>query len=341
MTGNTTHHFANTALLAVERVEATEVVTSADFDVRLADTYKRTRLRGGLLESLVGIRERRWWPEGETFTDGAAAAGRKAIEASGVDPASIGLMINTSVSRRWLEPSTSVVVHDLIGLEPSCQNFDITNACLGFLNGIEVAGAMIEAGLIEHALIVNGEDSRHLQDVTIARLNEGTTTSRDVMGEFAALTLGSGAVAVVVGRADQHPDAHRVVATASRAGTEHNELCYGDNEQMTTDLKGLLDAGLELSTNLWKEATTEFDWDGGMARYFIHQVSQVHTDAICERLGIDPTLVPRTFPEFGNIGPASVAFTLAGEQDTLSKGDRVLMMGIGSGLNASCMELVW
>jgi 3-oxoacyl-[acyl-carrier-protein] synthase-3 len=341
VTGNTTHRFSRTSVLSVERVEAPEVVTSAEFDDQLADVFQRTRLRGGLLERLVGIRARRWWAEGETFTDGAARAGEAAIAASGLGVGDIDLMINTSVSRRWLEPSTSVVVHDQIGLPPSCQNFDITNACLGFLNGIEVAGAMVESGMIDHALIVNGEDSRHLQQTTIARLLAEETTSKDVMAEFAALTLGSGAVAVVVGRTDDHPDAHRVVASASRAGTEHNGLCYGDNEQMTTDLKGLLDAGLELSTALWAEATQEFDWGQGMDRYFIHQVSQVHTESICQRLDIDPTLVPRTFPEFGNIGPASVAYTLAGEQQALERGDRVLMMGIGSGLNATCMELEW
>jgi acyl-CoA:acyl-CoA alkyltransferase len=338
---NTTHHFKNVAVLAVERVEAPQVVTSDDLDAQLEEVYRRTRLRGGLLEKLVGIRARRWWPDGTTFTDGAVAAGRKALEVSGVSPTDVGLMVNTSVSRRWLEPATSVVVHDGIGLGPACQNFDITNACLGFVNGIEVAGAMIDAGMIEHALVVNGEDARGIHERTIKRLNAAAQTSKDVVAEFAALTLGSGAVAMVLGRADANPDGHRVVASASRAGTEHNALCVGDNEQMVTDLGGLLSAGLDLSTGLWADAADEFDWRAGMDRYFIHQVSQVHTDAICERIDIDPTLVPRSFPEFGNIGPASVPFTLAGEQDSLSRGDRILLMGIGSGLNASCLEIAW
>jgi len=118
-------------------------------------------------------------------------------------------------------------------------------------------------------------------------------------------------------------------------------LCIGDNDRMSTDLKGLLDAGLQLSADLWADAATEFDWAQGMSRYVIHQISQVHTDALCERLRIDPARVPRTFPTRGNIGPASVPFTLAGEVDELESGDRVLLMGIGSGLNASCLEIVW
>jgi 3-oxoacyl-[acyl-carrier-protein] synthase-3 len=73
----------------------------------------------------------------------------------------------------------------------------------------------------------------------------------------------------------------------------------------------------------------------------MHQVSKVHTQAMCERFAVDPALVPTTFPTRGNLGPASVPFTLAGEQDSLVDGDRVLLMGIGSGLNVSCLEIAW
>jgi 3-oxoacyl-[acyl-carrier-protein] synthase III len=341
MRGNTTHRFTNTAILTVQTADAARVVTSAELDDRLSDTYKQARLRPGMLERLVGIRERRWWPDGVTFVDGAAMAGAKAISESGVDPSDIGLMVNTSVSRQHLEPSTATAVHHALGLPTSCQNFDVTNACLGFVNGMELAGAMIDAGFVDYALVVNGEDSRAVQELTIDNLSRPGTTSRDVISQFATLTLGSGAAAMVLGRADRHPEGHRVVAAVSRAGTEHHQLCVGDNDGMTTDLKGLLDAGLQLSEDLWTEAAADFDWSRGMDRYVIHQVSQVHTDAICARLGIDPTLVPRTFPDRGNIGPASVPITLAGEADTLVDGDRVLLMGIGSGLNACCLEIAW
>jgi 3-oxoacyl-[acyl-carrier-protein] synthase III len=341
---NSTHHYTRASVLAVERVEAPVRVTSSEIDERLVDVYRRTRMRGGLLENLVGIRERRWWgtEEGDAdFVAGATAAGQAAIAASGVDTERIGLMVNTSLSRRWLEPATAVVIHDGIGLPTSCQNFDTTNACLGFMNGIEIAATMIETGMIDYALVVDAEDSRPVSEATIARLSDDVATSRDVMAEFAALTLGSGAVAMVLGPAEDHPEGHRVVAAVSRAGTEHNQLCVGDNESMVTDLKGLLEAGLDLSSALWDEAAEPHGWDAGMDRYVIHQVSQVHTDALCDRLGIDKDRVPRTFPEFGNIGPASVPFTLAGESDSLSPGDRVLLMGIGSGLNACCLELAW
>jgi 3-oxoacyl-[acyl-carrier-protein] synthase III len=341
LSGNTTHRFRNTALLSVTRVEAPVVVSSADLDARLCGVYGRVGLRAGLLERLVGIRERRWWPEGVTFVEGAATAAAKAISECGVDPAEIGLMVNTSIGRKHLEPSTAVEIHDAVGLPRSCQNFDVTNACLGFVNGIEIAGAMIDAGMTEYALVVNGEDARPVQEATIERLRQPGISAKDVMAEFAAFTLGSGAAAVVLGRADQHSEGHRIVAGVSRAGTEHHQLCTGDNGVMTTDLKGLLDAGLQLSEDLWTEAAPEFGWTEGVDRYVVHQVSRVHTDALCARLGLEPSRVPRSFPEYGNIGPVSVPFTLAGQVDSLAAGDRVLLMGIGSGLNASVLEIAW
>jgi len=338
---NSVHRFNNTAVLAIERVEPSLVVTSAEFDARLTDVYDRTHMRPGLLELIVGIRERRWWGEGESFIEGAASAGRAAIAASGVATQDIGLMVNSSLSREWLEPATAVVMHNAIGLPRSCQNFDLTNACLGFVSGMEMAAAMIDSGLIEYALVIASEDCRPVQEATIGRLQTGDIKSADVMAEFAALTLGAGSVAMVLGRADRHPEGHPIVVAVSRAGTEHHGLCVGDNETMITDLKGLLDAGLELVGALWDESAEELKWDQGLDRYVLHQVSKVHTEALCAQLDIDLSLVPVTFPEFGNIGPASVPFTLAEGTDGLERGDRVLLMGIGSGLNACCLEITW
>ena len=62
MSGNATQRYANTAVLSVCGVDAPQVVTSAEFDERLAATYRRVGLRPGLLENLAGIIERRWWP---------------------------------------------------------------------------------------------------------------------------------------------------------------------------------------------------------------------------------------------------------------------------------------
>jgi 3-oxoacyl-[acyl-carrier-protein] synthase-3 len=341
LTGNSSYRHTRTGILAVQAVEAPEVVTSAWIDEQLQPTYSRLGIRAGLLAELAGIVERRWWPEGVTFDQAAAMAGRAAIEASGVDPSRIGMLISTSVCKHHLEPSVACAVHHHLGLPTSCTNFDLANACLGFVNAMHLAATAIDAGVIEYALVVDGEGSRHTQLATIARLQRESTTIIDVFDEFASLTLGSGAAAMVLGSLDRHPDAHRVVGGVTRAGTQHHTLCVGDLDRMTTDTKRLLEAGLDLAQAAWNDAGAEFDWTSDVDRYVVHQVSSVHTSLICERLGIDPARVPLTYPRYGNVGPAAIPITLAGLAPDLSAGQRVLCMGIGSGLNTSFTELIW
>lgn len=341
MTGNAVYRHTRAGVLAVQAVEAPEVVTSNWIDDQLSATYERLGVRGGLLESLAGIVERRWWPEGMTFDEAAAMAGRAAIEASGVDPSRIGMLISTSVCKHHLEPSVACAVHHHLGLPASCTNFDLSNACLGFVNAMHIAATAIDAGVIEYALVVDGEGSRYTQLATIARLQQESATIIDLFDEFASLTLGSGAAAMVLGSLDRHPEAHRLVGGVTRAATEHHTLCVGDLDRMTTDTKRLLEAGLDLAQAAWKDVEGGFDWSTGIDHYVVHQVSSVHTTLICERLGIDPARVPLTYPKYGNVGPAAIPITLAGIAPQLHQGQRILCMGIGSGLNTSFTELIW
>lgn len=329
------------ALLAVNRVQAPVVISSAEFDERLAPSLKRLRLSKKLLERASGVKERRWWSEGTGFDDAAVEAGGKAMAEAGIEPGQIGLLINTSVTRRNLEPSVASKIHHDLGLPSSAMNFDVANACLGFVNGMSLAANMIDSGQIKYALIVAGEDAQPTQETTFQRLNAENSTREDYLREFATLTLGSGAAAAVVGPADEHPGGHRIVGGVSRAGTQHHELCVGGPAGMYTDTKGLLDNGLDLVVNAWQEAhQSGWDWRS-MDRYVTHQVSKSYTNAIIKAVGLIRDRVPVTFPKWGNVGPASLPMTLSQEAETLKPGDRVLCMGVGSGLNTTMMELAW
>ena len=340
MGGNASFRQANTAVLSVCAVEAPVVMTSAALDERLADTYDRLGMKPGMLEKLAGVVERRWWPEDVSFADAAAMAGAKALAEAGITPAQIGVMINTAVCRDYLEPATAVAVHHQLGLPTSCLNFDVANACLGFVNGIQLASTMIDSGQADYALIVDAEGSRELHEATLRRLEGPDTTVADVKAQFATLTIGSGSAAMVLGRADRHPEGHRIVGGVSRAGTEHHDLCVGDLDGMRTDSKRLFDAGLALALDTWNDAKDDFGWDG-VDWFVAHQTSVVHIRAMAAALGRDPARFPVTLPQFGNMGPAAVPFTLAKNVDRFRAGERVLLLGIGSGLNTSYAEIAW
>jgi 3-oxoacyl-[acyl-carrier-protein] synthase-3 len=338
--GNADFTFDDVAIVSVEAVDAPEVVTSAAIDERLAPFYERTGTQPGLLESLAGIRQRRQWPEGVSFMDAAAMAGEKALAAAGIDRSRIGLMIDTSVCRERLEPSSAVTVHDKLGLPSDCLNFDLSNACLGFLNGIQVAGAMIETGQIDYALIVDGEGTRQIHETTIEKLLRPDATVDDLFENFATLTLGSGSASMVIGRHSENPGSHRVKGGFFRAATVHHELCVGSLDGMRTDTRGLLEAGTEVAKLAWEGADDKEHWFE-MKYYILHQVSQVHTQAVIDTLGIDGDRVPRSFPDHGNIGPAAIPVTLAAVQHELQPGDGVMFQGMGSGINAAVVEVEW
>ncbi|WP_104191431.1 3-oxoacyl-ACP synthase III [Cryobacterium sp. Y82] len=340
MNGNATTTHRNVALLSVASLIAPLVTTSEEIDRRLKPVLTRLKLPTGLLQRVAGVYERRNWGPNETFDDAAVKAGEIALREAGIKASDVGLLINTSVTRKHLEPSVAVRIHHGLGLPSSAINFDIANACLGFVNGMTLAAQLIDSGQIKYAVIIDGEDADEIQANTIERLGRPGIKRKDFMSEFASLTLGSGAAAAVLGPADAHPGGHRILGGVTRAATQFNDLCVGSVDGMFTDAKALLRGGMELVVSAWTEAKRDWSWSN-MDRYILHQVSSVHTNAIVKATGMDKTKIPLTFPTLGNVGPASIPITLAQEAPTLQSGNRVLLMGVGSGLNTAMMELVW
>lgn len=340
MTGNATTRFSNVSLLSVASTLPSRTTTSDDIEHRLDGALSRLKLRKGLLRRVAGVDARRNWAEGESADAATVRAGNEALQQAGVQPGDVGLLINTSVTRKHLEPSVAVRLHHELGLPTSAINFDVANACLGFVNGMSLAAGMIESGQIRYAIVVNGEDADDIQVNTVERLLGDDIDRDDFLSEFATLTLGSGSAAAVLGRADEHPEGHRILGGVTRAATQWHDLCVGSAEGMYTNAKALLKGGLELVVSAWKEAAPEWRWSE-VDRYITHQVSSVHTNAIVKAAKLDPAKVPTTYPRYGNVGPASIPITLAEEQATLQRGDRVLLMGVGSGLNTAMMELAW
>lgn len=336
--------FENVVVQAVAAVEPPIRLTSQEISERLKPTLQRLGVRAGLLEELSGITARRLWPEGTQPSDAATLAANKVLEQTGVDRRKIGIVINTSVCRDYLEPSTACIVHGNLGLDDHCLNFDVGNACLAFMNGMDIAARMIEREEIDYALIVDGESSGPITEATIERMLAPDIDEKQFRGEFASLTLGSGAAAMIMARRQLVPEGHRYLGSVSRSATEFNMLCRGQMDRMVTDTKILLTEGLKLAAKTFHAACTALGWVvGELDQFVIHQVSKVHTESLVKMLGMDPGKVHAIYPEMGNIGPASIPIVLARafELGRLRSGDRVALLGIGSGLNCSMAEIVW
>ena len=201
--------FETVAIASVQHVDAPHRITSAEVDEQLLPTMERLNIKPGMLERVAGITARRFWDPGTQPSDVAAEAAELAIEAAGIQRERLGVLINTSVCRDYIEPSTACLVHGNLGLPSTCDNFDVGNACIAFINGMEIVSNMIELGQIECGIVVDGEGSRYIIESTIERLLDESTDEKTFRDEFAALTLGSGAVAMVLAHRDHAPDAPR------------------------------------------------------------------------------------------------------------------------------------
>ena len=326
------------------------VVTSADIERQLAPVYERLKLPEGRLELMSGIRSRRFWDTGSLPSQGAILAGRKALLAAGVDASAIDFLVFTSVSRDMMEPATASFVHRTLGLGPHCQIFDISNACLGFLNGMIILANMIELGQVRYGLIVAGETAEGLVQSTIEHLlTDATLTRKSIKPAFASLTIGSGAVALVMGDRKLKDTGHRLVAGACRANTRHNDLCQGGQnaEQgtlMSTDSELLLTEGVETARMCWQGFLRESGWQkDSIDRFFCHQVGRAHAQQLFATLELDPARNFETLPVLGNVGSVSSPITMAMgiEKRKLKAGQRGAILGIGSGINSLMLGIDW
>ena len=336
--------FRNVSIVGLAHVDAPIRVTSDEIEDRLAPALKRLGVQKGVLAALSGITARRVWAPGVSFSDAATLAAERVLEKTGFDRRRLGVVISTSVCKDYIEPSMACLVHGNLELPAECMNMDLGNACLAFVNAMEIVGGMIERGQVDFGMIVDGEGSRYAVEKTIERLLADTADMTVFRENFATLTLGSGGAAMILGRSDMVPDRHELVGSVCLAATRHNRLCLGQSDGMVTDAGALLVAGVELARKTWRLAEKELGWQGDcLDHYFVHQVSAVHTAKFAETIGIDYGKVYKIFPEYGNVGPAAMpmSFAKALEDGLVEKGGRLGLLGIGSGLNCSMMEVRW
>jgi 3-oxoacyl-[acyl-carrier-protein] synthase-3 len=328
-----------------------EIWTSAAIEDRLQPLYERLRLPAGRLELMTGIKERRMWAPGTRPSDASAAAGRKVLARSAFRAHQMEVLIHSAVCRDMLEPATASFAHHKIGLGPDCQVYDLSNACLGFLNGLVALGAMIDAGQIRCGMVVSGENGRPLVDRTIRHLLETPLDRNAIKPFFANLTIGSAAVAAVVCHEDLLPAGaarHRLLCGGVHAETRHSELCQGDSEGdalvMETDSEQLLLAGMDVAKTTWGKFAAESGWSVSTPdRVITHQVGSAHRRKLYETLRLEPAKDFATVDWLGNTGSAALPATLAVavERGAVRPGQMVALLGIGSGLNSLMLALEW
>ena len=346
-------NYSNVCIESLGYTLPEEIWTSDELEKRLSPLYERLNLPEGRLELMTGIRERRFWPVNDRPSQHSVKSCELAIEAGDFDRNEVGCLIHASVCRDFLEPATACTVHDQLGLRPECMIFDLSNACLGIINGILNAANMIELGQIESALIVGSEGGRQLVETTIDTLNrDESLTRKSIKPAVASLTIGSASCAVLLTHRSISKTGNQLVAAAATANTQFNDLCQSHHDQagsemaplMQTDSEQLMARGIETGVTTMSQflATTGWSTDD-IDKTVCHQVGGTHRKLMLESLGVDEGKDFATFEWLGNTGSAALPVTLAIAAETgfIKPDDQVALLGIGSGINSIMVGVQW
>ncbi|MCD0463404.1 3-oxoacyl-ACP synthase III [Roseiconus lacunae] len=345
--------FDRVRLASIGAVLPEEIWSSAEIESRLSPLYNRLRLPEGRLELMSGIAERRVWPTGTQPSGPSIESGRQAIAAAGITPEQVGCLVHASVCRDFLEPATASKVHHGIGLSADCWVYDVSNACLGIINGAIQIAMMIQSGVIEAGIVVGTENSRMLLESTIAALNQDESlTRKTVKGAFASLTIGSGSCAWLLTNDRLAPEAAEVHCGVAEARTEFHDLCVSDSDSagaamqplMETDSEKLMAEGIATGVAGFEKLLAESGWTREtLQRSVCHQVGARHRTAMLDAMGLPVETDSISFPQLGNTGSVALPLTVAAAADRgeLGQGDRVAMLGIGSGINSVMLAARW
>lgn len=332
---------------AVAHTLPPQVVTSADIEQQLAPVYERLGLPQGRLELMTGIVERRFFERGTLPGAISVQTAQAALRQSGLDRRQIGALIHGSVCRDQMEPATAAGVHAGVGLPDAALVLDVSNACLGLLNGVLLVADQIELGRIRAGIVVGTETGRSLVEGTIdSLLHDTTLTRQSIKPAFASLTIGSGSAAIVLCDRRLSRTGHRLLGGGFLSDTAGHRLCaggvqaelHGDSRpRMETDSEALLHAGIALAQRTWQKTRQILGWtNADVDRVFTHQVGRQHRSLLMERLELDPALDFPTVERFGNTGAVALpmALSLGLAQSPPPSGARLALLGIGSGLNS-------
>lgn len=307
------------------------------------------------LETLTGVRNRRTHDtRPDSYEDSFVLATKAAAEClarSRYRAADLDVVISASItrvkdrSRFHFEPSLASMLARSLGAG-SAIHFDVSNACAGMLTGVLVLERMIASGVVRNGMVVSGEQITPLADTAVREI----AGARDP--QFASLTVGDSAAAVVLDRSDD--DADRIHYVDLATFSDHAQLCiampsergpgfamYTDNSRMQS--RERLDWWPAFYDSVLTRRGTTFDREG-FDHVIHHQVGSRFVDAMNrageEFFGRPMPDSPRTVEQYGNTSSTS-HFVVLHEQvkaGRLRRGAKVLLVAAASGVVTGCLS---
>ena len=306
-------------------------VTNAELAERVDTTHE-------WIVERTGIEARHIAADGETTATLATEAARKALEAAGVAPEAVGLIVLATATPDQTFPASATRVQAALGIG-DCIAFDVAAVCTGFLYALSVADNMVKGGMADHALVIGAETFSRLLDW------EDRTT---------CVLFGDGAGAVVLERSEGNGDAddRGILAARLHADGRHNSLLYVDGGPSSTGTVGKVRMkGKEVFrhavTNLASVMTETLEAAGckteDVAWVIPHQANLRILEGTAKKLGLDIDQVVITVDRHANTSAASVPLALdtAVRDGRIKSGDLLVLEAMGGGFTWGAAALRW
>jgi 3-oxoacyl-[acyl-carrier-protein] synthase-3 len=310
------------------------ILTNADLEkiVETSDDWITTR---------TGIKQRRKAAPNEYTSLFAVRAARQAIERARLDPSDIDLLLCATVTPDQILPSTGCIVQAELGANNAAA-MDIVAACSGFLYGVSLADSMIKTGQVRHVLVVGAEILTQYVDYTDRQT---------------CVLFGDGAGAAVLGPSDS---GRGILASRIKSDGRYEEQLFspggGTRRKPTADtlaagdhffkMKGneLFKVAVRSMAEVSREVLERADLKAEDVDLFIpHQANQRITEAVADRLNVDPAKVYSNIAVHGNTSSASIPIALdeCVEAGRMKEGDLVLMASFGGGVTWGAVLMRW
>ncbi len=290
-----------------------------------------------------GIKQRRIAPKDMTTSDMACIAARRALDAAGLRPDEIDLVIVATVSPDMMFPSTACMLQAKLGIRNNIPCFDIEAACSGFVYEIEIASRMMQSGYYKHALVVGAEKLSSL-------VNWEDRSTCVLFGDGAGAAVLSAVEKTGVGILD-------TVLGASGEGNMILSLPAGGSampasaETVANKLHCVHMDGKEVfkhAVKIMQEKAFEvLDRCGvrpdELALFIPHQANARIIESVAKRLKLDMSKVYVNIQNYGNTSGASIPIALdeVVRSGRVKRGDYVLFVAFGAGLTWGATLIKW
>lgn len=306
-----------------------------------AELARRYGVSEDWILSRTGIRERRFVKADAAASDLGTVAARKALDASGIGPEEIGLLVCATYTPDMAFPSTACLIQDRIGARPAAA-FDLQAACSGFVYALVTAASFVAATGIRYALVVASDVNSKIVDPHDKKVTSifGDGAGAVVVGR---VNHGSGVLGFSLG-ADGSGGRLFYMPAGGSARPASAETVASRQHYIHMDGKSLFRFGVEAMVESSQRALEAAGIAEDDVDLFVpHQANLRIIDAGLERLRIPRERCLINLDRYANTAAATIPIGLdeAVRSGTLRPGMTVLMTGFGAGLTWGSVALRW